>query len=88
MANPALPPLEYLLDCSEMSLQSLELACLNRSQQSLKAARIETEEALAQRAVAEVARWLLENRKELLRQASLTLEGRQGAIPFPERKTA
>ena len=86
--NTALPPLEYLLDCSENSLQSLELACLNRSQQALKAARIETEEALAQRAVAEVARWLLDNRAELLRQASLTLEGRQSAIPFPRAKTA
>jgi hypothetical protein len=79
-----MPPLEFLLECSEQSLRSLELACLNRSQQALKAARLEWEEALAQREVAGVARWLIEHRVELLRQARLTLEARQALIPFPK----
>lgn len=83
--NP--PKLEWLLESSDSSLQSLELACLNRSQQALKVARIESEEALAQRAMAELARWLLENRRELIRQAGITVEA-QTAIPFPERKRA
>lgn len=86
--NPALPSLSYLLDCSEQSLQDVELACLNRSQQCLKAARGEWEEALAQREAAGVARWLIDNRRELLKQASLTLEGAQSTIPFPQRKSA
>jgi hypothetical protein len=86
--NPALPKLEYLLDCSQKSLEDLELAALNRSQQCLKAAKLEMDEAVAQREAAGVARWLIENRVELLRQASLTLEEREDAVPFPARKTA
>lgn len=82
-----LPPIEYLLECSESSLQDLELACLNRSQQCLRAARNEWEEAVAQREAAGVTRFLIDNRSELLRQARKTVEG-QTAIPFPERKRA
>lgn len=88
MSIGPLPSLEYLLECSDNSLQDLELACLNRSQQCLRAARSEYEEAIAQREAAGVSRWLIENRRELLKQASLTIEGCQGTIPFPARKTA
>jgi hypothetical protein len=84
--DPRIPPLEYLLDCSENSLADLELAALNRSQQCLKVAKAEWEEAVAQREAAGVARWLIENRRELFRQASVTIE--QDAIHFPTSKTA
>jgi hypothetical protein len=44
--------------------------------------KLEWEEALAQREAAGVARWLIENREELLQQSSRTLEVR--AVPeFP-----
>jgi len=64
--GPAMPPFSYLLECSDKSLANLELAALNRSQQCLKVAKTEWEEALAQREVAGVARWLIENRESLL----------------------
>lgn len=84
--NP-LPPLQFLIECSEKFLGDLELACLNRSQQCLKAAKIEWEEALAQREAAGVARWLIEHRPHLLEQARRTLEieRAQGVLAFPER---
>lgn len=88
MSIGPLPSLDWLLFSSENSLQQMELSCLNRSQQCLRAAREEWEEAVAQREAAGVARWLIENRRELLKQASLTVEGSQGTIPFPARKTA
>jgi hypothetical protein len=87
MPQPApLPSLEYLFSCSNQSLAELELSCLNRSQQCAKAAKQEWDEALAQREAAGVARWLMENRKELLKMACLTLEGKQGTIPFPAQR--
>jgi hypothetical protein len=73
MNAPSLPPLEYLLECSVTSLQSLELACLNHSQHSLKTARMELEESVAQRECAGVARWLIENRQSLLSVSQHTL---------------
>jgi hypothetical protein len=78
-----LPPLEYLLECSDKSLADLELSALNRSQQCLKAAKSEWEEALAQRECAGVARWLIENRKELLRGRAIDVP-----LPFPRTRTA
>ena len=80
----ALPPIEYLLDCSLKSLEDLELAALNRSQQCLKAARAEFEEACAQREAAGVARWLRENRETLLGRRKESEE----VIKMKERKSA
>jgi len=73
MNAPSLPPFEYLLECSVRSLQSLELACLDRSRHSLKAVRMELEEAVAQRECAGVARWLIDNRQSLLSVSQHTL---------------
>lgn len=81
-----LPSLEYLLECSEQSLADLELACLNRSQQCLRTARFEWEEAVAQRECAGVARWLIDNRRALLDAAHATLGGRQITLVFPGMK--
>jgi hypothetical protein len=66
--------LDYLLTCSKGSLQDLELASLNRSANCLRAAKEEWYEAVAQREMAGVARWLIEHRDELLEQASRTLK--------------
>lgn len=85
VSNPALPSLEYLMTCTDRSLGELELACLNRSQQCLRAAREEMEEAVAQREAAGVARWLIENRPVLIEQARQTIEYQesQGILSFP-----
>lgn len=89
MANPALPSLEFLLSCSRTSLCDLELAALNRSAQHFKAARLELEEAVAQREIAGVARFMIEHRDALMAMARQTLEP-QTVFEFPAgaRKTA
>jgi hypothetical protein len=74
MHIPSLPPLEYLLECSTVSLQDLELACLERSSKALKMARLELEQSVSSRECAGVARWLLENRKALLSVTDRTLD--------------
>jgi hypothetical protein len=81
MADPTLPPLEYLFACSEMSLQDLELASLDRGAQRLKAAKAEWNEAVSQFANAEVARYFRDHRGEIIDTARRTLE--QGALEFP-----
>jgi hypothetical protein len=68
-----LPSLEYLLSCSRGTLCDLELHSLARSANHLKTAKREWEEASAQIEVAGVARWLIENRDQLLEQCSRTL---------------
>lgn len=69
-----LPSLNYLLECSVASLYDLELAALVRSANCLKQARLEWEEAVAQREAAGVTRWLIENREALLEVARKTLD--------------
>jgi hypothetical protein len=74
MDAPSLPPFEYLLECSTVSLHDLEIACLERSQRSLKMVRLELEQSVAQRECAGVARWLIENRHTLLSFSAHTLD--------------
>ena len=62
----AMPSLDYVLSCSETGLHDIELVALGRSANCLRAARLEWEEAIAQREIAGVARWLIENRGKLL----------------------
>jgi len=71
-----LPSLNYLLECSVASLCDLELAALARSSNCLKQAKLEWEEAVAQREVAAVARWLIENRDALLQMTARTVDVR------------
>jgi hypothetical protein len=89
-----LPSLEYLLTCSKMSLQDVEINSLNRAANCLKRARVEWNEAVSHREAAGVARWLIENREALLRQCSRTLEVNLGdelptlaTISGPKRPT-
>lgn len=69
-----LPKLDYLLSCSMQEVHNLELAALGRAANHLRTARLEWEEAAAQKEVAGVARWLIETRDLLLEQASRTVE--------------
>jgi hypothetical protein len=82
-----MPSIEWLLDCSETTLQDLELAALNRSARHMKAAKADWNAAVTQAATAELARYLRENRKAILELARKSLEG-QAVIVFPERKRA
>lgn len=88
MEDPSLPSLEFLFDCSDKSLQDLELAALDRSAKRLKAAKAEWNEAVAQRANAEVARYFIEHRQEIIERALRTIDTQQ-VIEFPQnRKSA
>lgn len=86
--NPPLPPLEYLLECSEISLSDLEMKALDRSAHCLKRAKSEWAESVAQREVAGIARWLIENRPALLEQARRTIEAEsaQPVLQFPQTR--
>lgn len=85
--NPPLPPTEYLLSCSEMSLRDLELAALDRAAQARKRGRLENEQADANIELAGITRWLIENRAEILDTARRTLD-LQVPLEFPQRKRA
>lgn len=82
-----MPPIEWLLDCSETTLQDLELAALNRAQRHMKALKADTEGAINQLATAELARYLRDHRAEILEIARRTIDG-QTVIQFPQRKRA
>src|SRR5580704_14248523 len=84
MADPTLPSLEWLLDCSESSLQDLEMAALDRGSRRLKAAKAEWHEAVAQFANAEIARYFRDHRGEILEQARRTFDAEK--FVFPERR--
>ena len=82
-----MPTIEWLFDCSDTTLQDLELASLNRAQRHMKALKADTEAAVNQLATAEVARYMREHREEMIEMARKTIEG-QRVIPFPVRRRA
>lgn len=82
MAELPLPSLEFLFECSDASLQDLELAALDRSAKRLKAARTEWNEAVSHLAAAEVARYFREHRREILDMARKEVE-LQAVLEFP-----
>jgi hypothetical protein len=81
---PALPNLAYLLDCSQAGLHELELSNLDLSAKCLKRAKEEIDQAIAHREAAGVARWLIENRDELIKLAKRVADGKQGTLKFTE----
>jgi len=83
-----LPPIEYLVECSDIALQQLELKSLDLAAQCSKRARAEVEQAIAHRGTAEVCRFLIENRSELIDLAKLVADGKQRMLRFAERETA
>jgi len=68
-----MPSLDFLLSHSHTTLCELELISLSRSSNALKRAKEEMDEAVAQREVAGVVRWLMENREVLLEAARRTI---------------
>jgi hypothetical protein len=81
------PPLEWLLDCSDKSLQDLELAAMDRGARHLKGAKADWNEAVSQMAIAEVARYFREHRSEIMELARRTIDT-QAVLQFPSRKRA
>src|SRR5947209_3358995 len=82
-----MPDLDFLLKHSQMTLSELELSSLSRSSNALKRAKEEMDEAVAQREVAGVVRWLMENREVLLEAARRTILPAKGGEVFePDAK--
>ncbi len=77
-----MPDLDFLLKHSLMTLSELELSSLSRSANALKHAKLEMEEAVAQREIAGVARWLLEHREDLLEAARRAILPAKGGELF------
>lgn len=82
-----IPPIDWLLDVSDNTLMELQLAALNRSAKHTKASKAELQAAVTQAAIAEVAQYMREHRKEMLEIGRRTIE-QQTVISFPERKRA
>lgn len=76
MRDPVLPPIDFLLEASQTSLQDLELASLNRSANLARAVRSEIEQWIEQSAAAMVARWMIENREKLLAAGGAVVDDR------------
>lgn len=60
------PPMEFLLTCSRISLGDFELAALNRAAKLRKQVRAHIAEMIDVEAQAMLARWLIDNREDLI----------------------
>ena len=72
-----LPPLEYLLECSDLALQQLELKSLDLAAQCSRRAKAEMEQAIAHRGTAEVCRFLIDQRSDLIDLSRRIVDGKQ-----------
>lgn len=64
--DPAIPPLDFVLEASLTSLQDFELASLNRRANLSRAVMIEIDQWIEESARAMLARWMLTYREKLL----------------------
>lgn len=74
------PPIEYLLHASFITLQDLELAALNRSSNLRKVVHRDLDVWIEHQVTAIVVRWFMENREELRQFA----EDKGPMLPFKE----
>ena len=87
MLDLALPSsLPYLLECSENTLQDLELKWLDLEAQCRKRAEAELDQAVAYREGAGVCRFLITHRSDLIDLAKTIVDGKQRLLHFPEFK--
>lgn len=84
MTPSALPPLPYLVDCSEATLQQLELAALDLASNCMKRAEAEMRQAVAHREIAGVYRFLIEHRDDVIGLSRGIADGKQALLKFPE----
>lgn len=85
------PPLDYLLSCSQSSLESLELSRLNLAANLRKQARQILEKCIQSEVEARMARWILEHRRMQCPEAGIDepetaekrLSGSRSYLPAP-----
>ena len=84
------PPVNYLLTCSEPSLESFELARLNHIANFRKQIREIVDEWIAAEVEARLARWVLDQRRGQDQGAISSSKPEAEPIPFrlPGRKSA
>jgi len=86
-------PFQYLLDCSQMSLEDFELARLARAANLRRQLRDIAEEWVEAEVEAQLARWVRENRGRSaartvkFREGEAELERRPRALPSASRST-
>lgn len=80
-----LPSLEFLLECSDQSLCDLVMKSYERAAGCTKRAKMEWEEAVENRAIAETAQWIRENRENLFEQVRKTLDAKT-PVQFPQQR--
>ena len=78
------PAVEHLLSCSLAELQQLELTALDLHSQCVKRAEAELKEAIAYRGDAEVFRFLIGERENLIRLSRTIADGKQIPLRFPD----
>lgn len=71
-------PLEYVMSCSDEGLQNIEMKRLAEARNLEKEAQEIFREAQIKRDSANVIRWFIENRGELLRMAASHLDSQCG----------
>lgn len=84
MNLPSLPPLPYLVECPDTALQELELKSLDLAAQCEKRAKAELGQAISHRGAADVCRFLINNRSDLIDLSKLVADGKQRLLKFTE----
>lgn len=84
---PALPSLEFLLDCKKPRdvLQKIELACLDQAAQHTKRAKMEEEQARTYAAKADAARWLIDHLPGMVETVKRMVDV-QAVLTFPSNE--
>lgn len=82
----SLPPLNFLFEASKRSLQDAELAELDRSNSFAKAIRVEHDAWVESLAKAEIYRWFLEHREEILSHREVVIPPKKATKLFENPK--
>lgn len=77
-----LPAIPYLVECSTNALHELELKSLDLAAQCEKRAKQELAQAISWRGRADVYRFLIDHRDELVDLAKLIADGKQRLLHF------
>lgn len=86
-----LPALPYLLESSLSALQESELKLLDLAAQAEKRAKMELAQAVAYRGQADVYRFLIDHRDDMINLSKRIADGKQATLRFEDfmmRRTA
>lgn len=84
MFDQSMPSLEYLFDCSVGTLQEIELKMLDLASQAEKRAKQELTQAVSYRGKADIFRFLIEQRSDMIDLAKLVVDGKQRLLRFKD----